>query len=493
MWFIFFALLAGAALPFAFAPFGIYSLAFLSPIVLFFIWLRSKPWQAFLQGLCFGIGFFGVGISWIFISVHNYGNASIPLSIFITALFVLVLALYPAVQGYFVRRLFQHKPIAIQCLCVFPASWVLFEALRGWLFTGFPWLFLGYSQINTPLHAFAPLLGVYGISLAVALISGAIVLLALPKKNPRLKIGCVVLIIVIVSSGWLLSNRHWTKPAGKPITISLVQGNIAQELKWQPEELMNILNIYKNLIEKHWKSTLIILPEAAIPTYPQDVLPYFQYMNKTAKEHNSYLIIGSPIYERKSNKFYNGLSLLGAGSGRYLKRHLVPFGEYIPLPSIFGTIMKALQIPMSSFSPGPEEQKPLQVRNFKVAAFICYEIAYSREVLRYTEGNQMIINISDDSWFARSKALAQQAQMGQMRALETGRPVLLSTNTGITAFINPFGKITTRAAIDKRVVLTAKATPMKGKTPLMRWNYYPVLGFVLFLFLLGLLWPRDRK
>ena len=183
---------------------------------------------------------------------------------------------------------------------------------------------------------------------------------------------------------------------------------------------------------------------------------------------------------------------MGAGKGRYLKRHLVPFGEYIPLESVFGTLMKKLQIPMSNFSKGPEKQKPLRLRNFNMAAFICYEIAYSREVLRYTKGTQMIINISDDSWFGESMALGQQAQMAQMRALETGRPVLLSTNTGITAFINPFGKITTKAPIDKRTVLTAKATPMKGKTPLMRWNYYPVFGIGLLLLLFAAVWVSRK-
>lgn len=493
MWSLFFSLLSGAALPLAFAPFDIYALAFLSPIVLLFIWLRSTPWQACLRGLVFGIGFFGVGTSWVYISIHNFGNASMPLSIFITAMFVLLMAIYPAVQGYLVRQLFQNKPKAIQCLCVFPASWVLFEALRGWLYTGFPWLFLGYSQINTPLHAFAPLFGVYGISLTVTLISGAIVLLALPKKHIVLKTGCVVLVVALVCTGWILSNRLWTKPASKPITASLIQGNITQTLKWQPEQLMNILNIYKNLTEKHWKSKLIIWPEAAIPTYLQDVESYLRYLQKAARFRGDYLVIGSPIYDEKNQKFYNGLTLVGAGKGQYVKRHLVPFGEYVPLASIFGTLMKNFQIPMSNFSSGPDIQKSLRIGKIKLATFICYEIAYSRAVLRHTENTQLIINISDDSWFDQSIALNQQAQMGQMRALETGRPVLLSTNTGLTAFINPFGKITESAPINKRIVLTAKTTPMKGKTPLMQWNYYPVLGAIILLLIIASVWPRDKK
>ena len=492
MWPLLFSLLSGAALPFAFAPYNAYSLAFLSPAILLFIWLRAKPWQAALQGLFFGFGFFGVGISWVYISIHHFGNAPIPLATFITALFVGILSLYPALHGYLFRRLFQNKPLAIQCLCVFPASWVLFEALRGWLFTGFPWLFLGYSQIITPLHALAPLFGVYGISLAVTLISGAVVLLATPKKSLLLKGISVLIIIVIVSSGWILSERTWTQAAGKPIKVSLVQGNITQTLKWQPEELMNILNIYRKLTEKNWQSKLIIWPEAAIPTYPEDAKNYFQTMNKLAKQQKDYLIIGSPIYDQKTQKFYNGLNLIGAGKGQYLKRHLVPFGEYTPLKSTLGKLIKKLNIPMSDFSSGPKKQPPLRINGYNIAAFICYEIAYSREVLQHVKDTQIIINISDDSWFGRSKALYQQAQMAQMRALETGRPVLLSTNTGITGFINPLGRFTKLAPIDKRLVLNGKVTPMKGETPLMRWQYYPILGLIILLLLIGIVWPRRK-
>ena len=480
------ATLAGAFLPFAFSPFAVYTLAFISPAILFAIWLISTPKQAFIRGFLFGLGCFGVGTSWIFISINTYGQIPFLLSIVITVLFVITLALFPATQGYLLNRLFKNKSDIIKCLCLFPASWVLWEWLRSILFTGFPWLFLGYSQINSPLRGFAPLFCVYGISLTVALISGSLVLLG--RRNTYLvKITCVVIIGVLIGAGALLSSHPWTQPAGKPIQVSLVQGNIKQSLKWQPGELQHSLKIYKTLTEKNWGSKLIVWPEASVPTFPQQIKFFFNNMDKNAKLHKDYLIIGAPIMNDKTKEYFNGMMLIGAGKGLYLKRHLVPFGEYLPLKFLFSGLIKTLKIPMSDFTAGSQQQPPFKIGTIPIAPFICYEIAYPMEVLNSVKGKQMIIVITDDSWFGQSIALNQQLEMAQMRALETGRYVLHSANTGITAFINPQGKIKAMLPENKEAVLTATATPMKGNTPLMRWNYYPVLGLVIMLLLLGLL------
>ena len=492
MWLAIIALLSGAALPFAFAPFNIFFIAYIALAILLWIWLRSTPWQAAYRGFLFGLGFFGVGTSWVYISIHNFGNASAFLAIFITALFVMFLALYIALQGYLSRRLFQKKSIAIQSLCIFPALWLTFEALRAWVFTGFPWLLLGYSQLSTPLHSLTPLFGVYGLSLVVCFISGALVVLANPIKAGKAKVLATSIIVILFAGGLIVKGRQWTEPAGKPIQVSLVQGNITQEMKWKPEELLNILGIYKDMTTSLWGSKLVVWPEAAVPIYPQDVKAYFTLMNKLAKQHGDYLIIGSPIFDPKTKQAYNGLQMVGAGKGTYYKRHLVPFGEYTPLQSVFGTVMKKFNIPMSDFSRGPANQKPLRMGNINIASFICYEIAFSRAVLRYSKNTQLLINISDDSWFGRSIALDQQLQMAQFRALETGRPILSSTNTGVTAIINPLGKITISAPIDKRKSLTGKVTPMKDETPLMRWNYYPTIALIILLLIIGSMVRRKN-
>ena len=234
-----------------------------------------------------------------------------------------------------------------------------------------------------------------------------------------------------------------------------------------------------------WASKLIVWPEAAVPTYPENTEFFYKEMDQLAKQHGTYLIIGSPLYDPQTKQFYNGLRMIGDGQGVYYKRHLVPFGEYTPLKSVFNPLMKKLNIPMSDFASGPKEQHPLSIGKINIAAFICYEIAFSREVLHYSKGTQLLINISDDSWFGRSIALNQQLQMAQFRALETGRPILSTTNTGITAIINPSGNIIQSLPIDQRQSLSGKVTPMKGETPLMHWNYYPVIGFIILLLIIG--------
>jgi apolipoprotein N-acyltransferase len=479
--------LAGAALTFAFAPFNLYGLSFLCPSALLYIWLRSTPRQAAYRGLLFGIGFFSTGIYWVFISIYHFGNAAIPLALFISFLVILLMALYPFAQGYLFRKFFQNKPLQIQCLIVFPATWALFELLRAIIWSGFPWISLGYSQLNTPLIGYGPIIGVYGVSLTTCFISGAFVLLVSQQKKLNIKITALSLIAAIMLGGWALKKISWTQPAGKAINVSLVQGNISHQLKWQPQETLNILNTYNNLTTSIPPKQVIIWPEAAVPVFPKNVKYYYAQWDKDAKDQQSYLIIGSPIYHRKQKKFYNGLTMIGLGKGQYLKHHLVPLGEYIPNIPGFKYIMRKLNIPMSDFSSGSIHQAPLKIGDYYAAASICFEIAFSRNILQQVNNTQFLINISDDSWFDSSIALYQQAEMAQFRAIETGRPIVLSTNTGMTAIINPAGKVIAQLPINTRAVLTGKITPMTGKTPLMRWNYYPMVGLIVLLLLISLL------
>ncbi len=485
-------LIAGALLTLAFAPFGVYTFAFISPAILLYSWLRASAKQAFFRGLFFGIGFFTTGTSWIYISIHRFGNASVGFSILITTLFVVVLALYPATQGYLFARLFKNKSNVIRCLCLFPALWVIWEWLRATLFTGFPWLFLGYSQISTLFHGYAPLFGVYGLSLIVAYLCGVLVLLATRESN-QTKLIILFSAVVIGFAGYILSKESWTKPTGKPITVSLVQGNIPQTVKWQKQQLQKTLQIYKNLTNQHWQSHIIIWPEAAVPAFIQQVPDFIDNMDQMAKHHHTNLIFGAPIYNPSTRKAYNGMLMIGENKGIYLKRHLVPFGEYLPLKSIFGFFSKYVDIPMTGFSSGPKQQPPMQAGTLSIAPYICYEIAYPEEVLDTVKGKQLMVTISDDSWFGKSIALAQHMQIAQLRALEMGRYLLLSSNTGITAFINPEGQVIKIAPLDKRVVITAKVTGMQGNTPLMEWDYWPVLGMILMLLAIGYLSKKKNK
>lgn len=480
------ALLSGAALTIAFSPFNIYSVAFFSPAILLYIFLLSKPKQATGFGWLFGFGFFATGSSWVYVSIHQFGNASAPLAGVITALFCAFLGLFFALFGYVFRRCFAHISETKQSLLIFPALWVIFEYLRSILFSGFPWLLAGYADLTTPLKGFAPIFGIYGLSLITVIIGGALVVI-LKTRHTISKLVSLGIIFGMVFIGWLYENHSWTKSAGNLIKVSLIQGNIPQTVKWDPSYLMQNIDVYKHLTFDNWSSKLIVWPEGAMPIYAQDATQFINQLGSLAKKNHSNILFGVPIRNDQTGQYYNGLMLIGENEGQYLKRHLVPFGEYTPLTSLFGRAMQYFNIPMSSFTSGPQHQPDLVVNHIRIAPFICYEIAFPEQVLNASIHSELLLTVSDDSWFGHSLALAQQLQMSQMRSLETGRYQLLDTNTGITAFISPFGDVIQGAPIDQRVVITGRVQPMTGKTPLMKWRYYPVIAMVLLLLAFGML------
>lgn len=480
----FLAITAGAILVLAFPPFNWFPIASISPVILLAIWLRSRPLQGLWQGWIFGISFFSMGTSWVYISIHSFSNINIPLAVLITILFIFVLSLFPAIQGFFFS-LFRKKFSISISLFIFPSWWVICEWLRSELFTGFPWLFLGYSQTNSPLKGFGPIFGVYGISLVVAFISSCLYLLFFHKKI-FIKILSVILIISLFITGGILSVLRWTRPQKESLKVSLIQGNISQWKKWDVNRLLSVLQVYRSETEKHWYTDIIVWPEAAIPVYPQQVSLFLKNLDEEAKRCKTALIIGIPIYQEKTKEAFNGLIIMGKGKGFYLKRHLVPFGEYTP--PFFSAVMKHFNIPLSNLSPGPQNQPILLAKNISFAPFICYEIAYSSDVLASISGKKFIVVVSDDSWFNGSIASAQQLQIAQMRALETGRYVLYTTNTGITAIINPQGKIQQSVPQDRQIVLSGKIYPVTGKTPLVKWNYYPVAGIIILFLSIAFIW-----
>ena len=487
------SLISGAALVGAFAPFNIFYLAFLSPAAFLYLCAISKTYkQAFAYGLAFGIGFFTLGVYWVFISIHHFGGANLPLSLLILSLFISFLALFPAIQALVLKYLFLHRSFTVVSVVAFPAIWVIWEWLRELPFNGFPWLFLGYSQLGTPLRGFVPLFGVYGVSLIICFISGTLILI-LTSSSIKTKFCCSLMIIFLFFIGWLLEFPEWTKPIKQPLTVSLVQGNVAQSDKWQNDQLIHSLNHYLLLTQKNLNSKLIIWPEAAVPTSPQAVGNYLTTVNSLLQKHNNYLIFGTLI-TNSIPQYFNGLLLIGKGLGQYSKRHLVPFGEYTPLSSLFSWMMDRLNIPMSDLSPGPTQQSLLKVDDLFISPFICYEVGFSQEVLTASKNSNLLIALSDDSWFGDSIALAQHLQISQIRALETGRSMLLATNTGITAFVNAKGEILATAPINKSFVLTSTVIPMTGNTPLMNWYYYPVIIIIILLLALTGLskrWPRK--
>jgi len=482
-----FALFAGCLMPLAFAPINFYPLAFFAPAVLLYTLLHAKCKPAFWRGYFFGLGFFAVGTSWVYISIHNFGNANTILSALITALLIGLMALYPATMALVFSFFYRKKSLAVRSLCFFPALWVTWEWLRSWLFTGFPWLLSGTSQIHTPLSGYAPIVGTFGVSLCIGLFAGALVVLAQNNIAKSAKVISMVFIFGLSIIGWILQMPTWTHPQGKPFKVSLIQGNIPIELKWSPPDLARILRVYTTLTAAHWDSQLIIWPEASIPTFPANIPTFMQALNQEAKQHHTTIILGAPIENIKQKQFYNGLIMLGENQGRYYKRHLVPFGEYTPLEAVFSPLIHLLNIPMSDFAKGPERQPPLHFNGMTIAPFICYEIAFPTEVIDSSRHAGLIVTISDDGWFGNSIALEQHQQMAQMRALETGRYVLLDSNTGVTAIIKPNGQIDKIAPVNKRTAISSTITAMQGNTPYLLWKNWPILMLVLTLLFAPLL------
>ncbi|VVC76232.1 Apolipoprotein N-acyltransferase [Aquicella siphonis] len=473
------AILLGVALTFAFAPYEVFPLAVIAPAGLLAIWLRTSASlsRTFWAGFCFGLGMFGAGVYWVFTSIHVFGGVPAPFAVIITIGMIAILALFPAAVGYFTNRYFPLNHTA-KLIYAFPAIWVLSEWVRSWLFTGFPWLFLGYSQTSSPLRGYAPVLSVYFVSLTVLLSSGLIVNAVIQYKKKQFKplyLNLLALALIWILGG-LLSLIPWTKPQGEPLSVAMVQGNIPQSIKWSPEHLQLSFDRYSELTGPLWgKYNLIIWPEAAVPLPLQSAEPFIDSMDQKARDSHSTLLLGIPIRAEDGSGYFNAIVTLGKNKQVYLKRHLVPFGEYTPLSKFFANALQFMNIPMSDMLPGKFLQPPLTAGDTKILASICYEIAFPQLTRSRDKSIGMLLVATNDAWFGESNAEPQHLQMAAMRAIEFGKPVLFVSNDGITAIINPDGRVETAAPQRQTAVLTGSVQPMYGITPWLKNGMDPML------------------
>lgn len=484
------ALLAGGLLPLAFAPFALYPLAVLAPALLFLLWLDVTPRRALWRGLLFGIGQFGVGVSWVYVAIHDFGHSGVPLALFLTALFVVILALYPALLGYLAAR-FLRGPDWRRLVILFPAAWTLFDWLRGSLLTGFSWLNLGYSQIDAPLRGFAPLVGAYGVTLAVALSAGLLAWLV--QTGWRTRLFALAGLVALWFSGALLTRVDWTEASGPPLRVSLVQGNIPQDSKWSPELVQHTLDLYASLTRQHWNSRLILWPEAAITAFYHEVAgDYLAGLAREARAHGADIVLGIPVREPGSRRYFNSLLAISDRPGFYHKRHLVPFGDYLPLEEFLRGLIRFFDLPMSGFSAGPDEQPPLQAAGQKIASAICYEDTFGEEMISALPEATLLVNATNNAWYGNSFAPHQHLEMSRWRALETGRYMLRVTTNGVSAIIDQHGKIRGRSPQFETYVLSGEAVPHTGATPYVRSGNLPVMLLVLGIVLYGVLTVRRE-
>ncbi len=479
------ALLLGAASVTAFAPLGWFPVIWLTLGSLFALLNKTSdeqrpPGAGALLGVAFGFGLFIAGVSWVYVSLSVFGGMPAPVAGLATLLFCAFLALYPALVGAcFVR--FSPAPVWRRAL-LFTGLWTLSEWLRGWLLTGFPWLAVGYTQTPPSLLAgFAPVFGVYGVSLLTALVS-TLFYATFRQGGCRLcgqlRTGIpMILMALFLSGGWLL-NRPWTTAQGEPLRVALLQGNIAQDTKWRPEKFQESLLTYYRLMRDN-PAQLTILPETALPVFLSDVPEdYLDELKKLAARENGDLLLG--IVTGDLDGYANSAVALGtSGEQRYAKSHLVPFGEFIP-PG-FAWFMAMANIPMSSFTSGAETQPPLHIGGQRIAVNICYEDAFGEEIIRALPEATLLVNISNVAWFGDSLAPAQHLQIARMRALETGRMMLRSTNTGMTAIINADGTLQSVLPPFTRAALNGEVRAYAGSTPYVRWGNVPTVIVSLLL------------
>ena len=486
-----FSALAGSLLPLSFAPFHAWFVAIPLFAVLFFLWEGQTRREAAWRGFWFGFAAFATGTYWLYISIHVFGGAPrIVAAILMLGLFWLM-AMYAAVSGYLAVSI-RIRSDALRWCVIWPAAFVLFEWARGWLFTGFPWLSVGYGQIDGPLMGWAPIGGVYGVSMITLMLGGAGLTLARGVRRERLI--AIAICVAICGATWIVHDREWTRALNRDLRVSLIQGSIPQDKKWLPEQRQPTLELYRDLTFQQSDSDLVVWPEVAVPTMAFVVQDYLDELGAAARARDIQIYLGVLTYDRERKQYRNSMIGLGPHDADYHKRHLVPFGEFFPVPEFVRQWMRGAGLPNQDTAPGSYTQRPLKLGEFSLSPSICYEDAFGEEQLDFLPMAHLLINVSNDAWFGDSIAPHQHLQIARLRALETGRFMLRTTNTGITAVISPTGEVLQQLPQFETNVLNAVVQPYVGATPYVRWGNAPVVtGCLLLLGIGGFLARRTPK
>lgn len=481
-------LVFGLLMPLAFAPFEWRWLAVLSLAGLLLLLLDAPPRRAALRTFIYGLGMFGFGVSWVYNSLHDFGSASMPVSALITAALVMACsAVHAGCLWLFAR--YRGGSLAVNCLLLFPATWIAGEWLRSWILTGFPWLLLGYSQVDTVLAGYAPLIGVLGVGFMLAVLAGAVVLAL--RGPARGQTAAALAALVILLSGALLGTVRWVEPTGERLQAALIQGNIPQELKLKPENLAYNIAHYRELSHPHHDMDLIIWPETAVPAFKHRVEEALRPFHRQLQEHGVDLITGIFVYDPERQLYYNSLYKLGTDEV-YSKQHLVPFGEYMPLRGLLEFMNRFINIPMSDIAP-VDNLGLMPVAGHTAGLSICYESAYAAIFRAQLPQAEFFVNASNDAWFGDSLAPHQHLEIARMRALESGRYLLRATNNGISAVIGPDGSVAQRSRQFMDTVIRGEIEIMGGTTPYAVAGDWPVLLLMGALLLGGVAVRRRRS
>ena len=485
------AFVLGCATTLVFAPAGIGFLAPIFVIPLMFIALTVSPRDAGAHFFWYGLGLFLSGTYWIYISVVVFGNAAPWIAVFLLVGLSLIMASFLRLAGYLIARLSQGEPWLL--LAVAPAGWVAIEWIRGWFLTGFPWLALGYSQLDSWFAGWAPVFGVYGVSFMLVLSATAVLVTILVEGRQRLFALPAIFVPWII--GGILTAIEWTEAHGPAIRTTIVQAGVPQDQKWQPQQRQRTMDYYRSETLGVPDSDLVVWPEVAIPSLDTRVQEYLAQVDSDAKRNGQTVLLGilEQSFDRsETGRIFNSVITLGTDERQaYRKRHLVPFGEYFPVPDRVRQWMKLQNLPHADLAAGDEIQPLLSTANgIKLALAICYEDAYPAEQFYAFPEGELIINVSNDAWFGDSIAPHQHLEIAQMRALEFGRYAVRSTNNGISAFIRPDGSLIRSGRQFVPEVMTSDVRAHRGATPFASMGNWPAIGGSFLL--LGFFWLRSR-
>jgi apolipoprotein N-acyltransferase len=479
------ALCAGALHSFAYAPLAWRWLAPVTLALLFGLWTSVTPRRAAAIGFAFGAGLFLSGTYWIYHSVHTVAHAPAALALLLMLGLVVIMASYPALLGAAVTR-FVAQPNSGWGSLAWPAGWVLLEWVRGWFLSGFPWLALGYATLDTPLAGWVPAVGVYGASLWVALLALALRQWFVVGNRTRLAMLVAAVVVVLAALG--MSRLELTHPTGRFHSVALVQGAVAQDEKWEVAHRDHSFEVYRTLTEQSLGQDMVVWPESALPVLYHEAVPFLTPIYQAAQARHTDLLLGLVRYDSERAGYRNGLVALSDGETWYYKRRLVPFGEFFPVPEFVRGWMRGLDLFYVDFLPGDADQPALTAAGERIGATICYEDAYATEQRAVLKDATLLVNVSNDAWFGDSSAPHQHLEITRMRALEAGRWLMRATNTGITALIDPTGRVVARSPQFVPAVLKGTVEARTGLTPYARFGNGPVgavCGVLLLLAWLG--------
>lgn len=449
--------------------------------------LAQQDQRLFWPAWWFGLGYFGAGISWVHVSIAEFGGMPLPISLALMLILSAYLALFPAICFKILQKFFalQLWPLAL------PFIWLASEYVRAHFMTGFPWLSVAYSQTNSILSEWLPVVGEIGLSALLVLCCTS---LAIGLVQKRVTIGLVPITILFVSA-FTFQTINWTTTTGETRSIALVQGNIEQSMRWQPERDQITIDKYIALSDPYWGADIIIWPEAAIPRLEMLAKKDLIWLDNKARENHSGFITGIVDYNLETNIAYNSLLALGDNKSnkqnidnspaysyqhenRFAKHHLLPIGEFVPFEDILRPLAPLFDLPMSSFTRGDYVQQNLLAGNTYLVPTICFEIAFPLQISSNLQAeSNVIVTVSNDAWFGDSHGPHQHLQIAQARAKEFGLPVLRATNTGITALIDHKGKIVQKLPQFTDAVLSSELRLVHGMTPYRQYHDWPIWAF----------------